>query len=946
MACVPFRVPTLIAALSVACQAASWDPCKFKFGQAWDGPNATYSSESDLITIWLGNGSGDNVYNSYWEGDMLRQCKSGGKLAGKTPVIYSYIIAELAKVKGGLKDCDVAGVGSSQSLCTQGAKYITANKPLILQKYQDFAAGVAKDWGTSEPIVWMMEPDFFQYTEASSYWGTMQNPLSQADAASLMAELVAKVKTALPNAKISMDISPWVGGEGWQTAQTSWWNQLPTSSFSFRNTSGGRTQGNNDRIRSDNNNNTTWGGISSLSGLPVIADDGYGAGGGANGDWTEWMTAANLNSRITNGVVAILVPKPGDWTNQVKSARAGITAKLKGCGDSPAINHKLTLSTVQNGTLSVSPVQPADGYASGASVTVTATASNGFEFAGWSGACTGTGPCVVTMDAAKTVGATFSQVIPKYKLTLSTVQNGTLSVSPVQPTDGYASGASVTVAATASNGFEFAGWSGACTGTGPCVVTMDAAKTVGATFSQMIPKYKLTLSTVQNGTLSVSPVQPTDGYASGASVTVTAAPSTGFQFSGWSGACTGTGPCVVTMDAAKTVGATFSQMIPKYKLTLSTVQNGTLSVSPVQPTDGYASGASVTVTAAPSTGFQFSGWSGACTGTGPCVVTMDAAKTVGATFSQMIPKYKLTLSTVQNGTLSVSPVQPTDGYASGASVTVTAAPSTGFQFSGWSGACTGTGPCVVTMDAAKTVGATFSQVIPKYKLTLSAVQNGALSVSPAQPTDGYASGASVTVTATASNGFEFAGWSGACTGTGPCVVTMDAAKTVGATFSQVIPKYKLTLSTVQNGTLSVSPAQPTDGYNQGAQVTVTATASNGFELSSWNGACGGKAACVVTMDGAKTVGAIFQQKVSGLERSPLAGERVAVSGKWIAVDATDWGAAKLELRRANGAASVSLNLPVEGVRLVPTDRLPQGLWIAQLRGAQGQSIRKTLQIVR
>jgi len=47
----------------------------------------------------------------------------------------------------------------------------------------------------------------------------------------------------------------------------------------------------------------------------------------------------------------------------------------------------------------------------------------------------------------------------------------------------------------------------------------------------------------------------------------------------------------------------------------------------------YTSGTSVTLTATPATGSTFSGWSGACSGTGTCTITMDAAKSVTATFN-------------------------------------------------------------------------------------------------------------------------------------------------------------------------------------------------------------------------------------------------------------------------------------------------------------------------
>jgi hypothetical protein len=47
-------------------------------------------------------------------------------------------------------------------------------------------------------------------------------------------------------------------------------------------------------------------------------------------------------------------------------------------------------------------------YASGTSVTLTAIAASGSTFAGWSGACTGTATCTVSMNAARTVTATFN----------------------------------------------------------------------------------------------------------------------------------------------------------------------------------------------------------------------------------------------------------------------------------------------------------------------------------------------------------------------------------------------------------------------------------------------------------------------------------------------------------------------------------------------------------
>ncbi len=63
----------------------------------------------------------------------------------------------------------------------------------------------------------------------------------------------------------------------------------------------------------------------------------------------------------------------------------------------------------------------------------------------------------------------------------------------------------------------------------------------------------------------------------------------------------------------------------------------------------FASGTSVTLTAAPDIGSIFQGWSGECTGTTTCVVTVDADKTVTATFDPPPPTTSGGLATINTG---------------------------------------------------------------------------------------------------------------------------------------------------------------------------------------------------------------------------------------------------------------------------------------------------------
>jgi uncharacterized repeat protein (TIGR02543 family) len=130
-------------------------------------------------------------------------------------------------------------------------------------------------------------------------------------------------------------------------------------------------------------------------------------------------------------------------------------------------------------------------------VTLTPTASAGWTFTGWSGDCSGTGACTVTMDQARSVTATFTLQPPPPTYTLTVGKNGTgsgtVTSSPAGISCGatcsqaYTQGTGVTLTPTAATGSTFAGWSGDCSGTGACTVTMSQARSVTATFNLNLP---------------------------------------------------------------------------------------------------------------------------------------------------------------------------------------------------------------------------------------------------------------------------------------------------------------------------------------------------------------------------------------------------------------------------------------------------------------------------
>ena len=69
----------------------------------------------------------------------------------------------------------------------------------------------------------------------------------------------------------------------------------------------------------------------------------------------------------------------------------------------------------------------------------------------------------------------------------------------------------------------------------------------------------------------------------------------------------------------------------------------------------------------------------------------------------------------------------TESYNVRHSITLTATPDASSTFTGWSGACTGSGTCSVTMDGAKNVTATFK--LKTYTITATAGSGGSISPS-------------------------------------------------------------------------------------------------------------------------------------------------------------------------------------------------------------------------
>jgi hypothetical protein len=289
----------------------TFSQCRFHFGtiDARARNNAAMIRELDyFIPGWLGQ---SDTFN------MQSVCNDAmGTFNNVIPAVVAYVIAFKARRDRGLEDCNVNG---ATNLCRYGATFIRENRAAILNVYKSFGEGFARCYGTTKPIIWLMEPDFYQY-----HVGGDAQALSPAEAGQFMTEMVTTVRQALPNAVFSMDISPWVGQNGRDNGRA-WFGNFNMSLFTFVNTSGGGTHANNARIRPENE--MTWKGVHDVTGKPILADTGYGVAGTSTGHDAQWDSVANVNARIADGVVGVAQYNPSsNWASTIAQMRPNLSA--------------------------------------------------------------------------------------------------------------------------------------------------------------------------------------------------------------------------------------------------------------------------------------------------------------------------------------------------------------------------------------------------------------------------------------------------------------------------------------------------------------------------------------------------------------------------------------------------------------------------------------------
>ncbi len=480
----------------------------------------------------------------------------------------------------------------------------------------------------------------------------------------------------------------------------------------------------------------------------------------------------------------------------------------------------------------------------GTSVTMKATAKDGYTFKGWFTSTSATNAestsatyTYTNTGSAKTLYAKF-QLNGPYTISVKSNNTNYGTVSPSSTSLYF--GKTATLTATPKPGYYLKSWG--ITGTGNTLssttatsttVTAKAAGTATATFAAVSKTFNVKAGT--GGSIS-----GTNGSVTYSSTkTFSASANTGYYFTGWtvSGGTAGT-------DFKYTSGSASSSSITVQPLTnggtvtftanfssqykVTTQQNwGVLGT--VTSTTYVTPGNTVTLTATADSGNGFKNWtfpSGTFSYTsGNANSTSITIKPSSNVTAQANFYAGLTVSAGTGGTVSPS---GKNLYDYNKSVTITATPNAGYHFTGWtfggtySGSpSTSSASTTITVQDQTTAKANFA--INTYTVTFknwdgtvlatrTGINHGSAATAPSNPTR----------PATAQYSYTFSGWDKSFSNvTGDLIVT--------ALFTQTTNKYTVTFKSWDGSTISTQSV----AYGSGATAPA-APSRAGWEFTGWD----------------------------------------------------------------------------------------------------------------
>ncbi|MBP8781981.1 MAG: CotH kinase family protein, partial [Paludibacteraceae bacterium] len=289
-------------------------------------------------------------------------------------------------------------------------------------------------------------------------------------------------------------------------------------------------------------------------------------------------------------------------------------------------------------------------YTNGSTATLVATPKPGFRFLRWQDNNT-----EATRNITVTANATYIAyfTLQMFTITLSG-DNGTFTGA-----GSYMSGQTANITAIPDSGYDFVKWSDNDTNASRSITVTDNV-TLTATFA--IKQYTVSLTAGTGGNVSGA-----GNYNHGQSVTITATPSTGYNFVKWSDNVT---TASRTFNASENLTLTATFAIKQYTVTLTAGTGGNVTGA-----GNYNHGQSVTITATPTTGYDFVKWSDNNTNASRSITVTDNIS-LTAQFSTI--QYTISTEIIEGGHITGG-----GNYPYGTKVTLVAVPDEDYTFYLW-----------------------------------------------------------------------------------------------------------------------------------------------------------------------------------------------------------------------------------------------------------------------
>ena len=514
----------------------------------------------------------------------------------------------------------------------------------------------------------------------------------------------------------------------------------------------------------------------------------------------------------------------------VVSATCGTTYSWDQNGSGTPINPfviSFTSAATYTITATANPVEGGTITGAGAieqntSCTLTATPNTGYHFLNWTqnGTVVSTEPSftfIATSDS--TFVANFG--INSYEITATAnpTEGGTVSGGGT-----FNYGTTCTLTATPATGYQFVNW----TKNGTAVSTdasysFTVTETADYIANFSIYNYDITATAnpTEGGTVSGA-----GSFSYGVTCTLTATPATGYHFVNW------------TKDGnAVSTDATYSFTVVEAGAYVANFAVNTYDITVLaSPTDGgivtggstYNHGATCTLTATANEGYHFVNWlkNNQIVSDNPSYsFTVGESATYVAIFQ--LNSYEITASVNPENTGTVTGAGTYNHFET---CELVATPATGYHFVNWTkdGIEVSTEATYsFTVIGAEAYVANFA--INTYDITVVANPTEGGTVTNA---DGnYTHGATITLTATANDGYHFVNWT-----FGGEVISTNASDSFQVTAAGTyVGNFELNTYEI------TATANPTDGgtitgadtYSHGATCTLTATANEGYTFVNW-----------------------------------------------------------------------------------------------------------------